>query len=252
MANLRLFELADQPWMPKILRRYFYELLQVQVEAIYQPLLPLLIDWVYSIPKDMAIIDLASGSAGPCESIVSTLRAQGWKGSFTLSDKQVIQYENSQLPFYPSPINITQSHTWPNGAFTLFTALHHLNEPQVATFLGEVVKEKRPIFIAEFTERKLSCILGMLLSPIVVAIDTARLRPFSCRRFLLTYLIPFIPIIYLWDGMVSHLRSYSVDELNEFAEKYSTKEYQLTVINHVDAQRRIRLTGLMGQAIEYR
>jgi hypothetical protein len=38
-------------------------------------------------------------------------------------------------------------------------------------------------------------------------------RPFRLTRALLTYLIPAIPLLFAWDGMVSGLRAYTPEEL---------------------------------------
>jgi len=41
------------------------------------------------------------------------------------------------------------------------------------------------------------------------------MRPFRWRRLLWTYLVPVVPIVALWDGFVSNLRTYSVGELGD-------------------------------------
>ena len=43
---------------------------------------------------------------------------------------------------------------------------------------------------------------------------TPAIRPFSFRRLLFTYLIPVVPPAVMWDGIVSVLRTYTVDEVN--------------------------------------
>ena len=39
------------------------------------------------------------------------------------------------------------------------------------------------------------------------------MRPFSWKRLLFTYPLPCVPLICLWDGLVSQLRAYTADEL---------------------------------------
>jgi hypothetical protein len=48
--------------------------------------------------------------------------------------------------------------------------------------------------------------------PLRVLATTCQQRP-GLLRLLLTYLLPVIPIVITWDGVVSNLRTYSVEEL---------------------------------------
>ncbi|HXM61951.1 MAG TPA: hypothetical protein VN950_13935, partial [Terriglobales bacterium] len=45
------------------------------------------------------------------------------------------------------------------------------------------------------------------------------IRPFRWSRLLWTYLIPVIPLVLLFDGVVSCLRTYRPQELREMVEK---------------------------------
>ena len=51
-------------------------------------------------------------------------------------------------------------------------------------------------------------------APLVVLVLTLRIRPVSLDRLFWTLCVPVVPLVYLWDGMVSHLRTYSVAELS--------------------------------------
>jgi hypothetical protein len=53
----------------------------------------------------------------------------------------------------------------------------------------------------------------MLLVPLAVLLLTPRIRTWSWARLLLTYVVPVVPLLVLWDGVVSCLRSYRADEL---------------------------------------
>ena len=64
----------------------------------------------------------------------------------------------------------------------------------------------------------------MLLSPISFLVTTPFIKPFSLLRLLFTYIIPIIPIIVLWDGVVSSLRTYSVDEMQQLIKSVENNE----------------------------
>ena len=57
------------------------------------------------------------------------------------------------------------------------------------------------------------------LTPIAV---TPLIRPLRWSRLLWTYLIPLVPVITLFEGLVSCLRTYSVQELHDLAGFYKT------------------------------
>ena len=58
---------------------------------------------------------------------------------------------------------------------------------------------------------------GKFLSKSMAAVMTPFIRPFRWSRILITYVIPAIPVCTLWDGLVSVLRTYSVEEMEEMA-----------------------------------
>ena len=47
---------------------------------------------------------------------------------------------------------------------------------------------------------------------------TPFVRPLPLWRLVLTYLIPVIPLLVSWDGLISTLRSYTRDELSELCD----------------------------------
>ena len=41
------------------------------------------------------------------------------------------------------------------------------------------------------------------------------IKPFSIGRLVFTYLLPVVPMFILWDGVVSVLRTYTLDEMKK-------------------------------------
>lgn len=59
----------------------------------------------------------------------------------------------------------------------------------------------------------------MCLSPIMVLLMTPFIKPLEIGRLFWTYIIPVVPILVLWDGVVSVLRTYTPQELLEMTHK---------------------------------
>ena len=85
--------------------------------------------------------------------------------------------------------------------------------------LQNAVDRQAPICIFEAQERNLLTLLQFSLSPINVLLSTPFIRPFSLGRLFFTYLVPIVPLFVFWDGVVSVLRTYSVEEMTEMTKQ---------------------------------
>ena len=65
----------------------------------------------------------------------------------------------------------------------------------------------------------------MLLTPLVVMAVTPFIKPYKFSRLFFTYIIPIIPFCTMWDGLVSVLRTYSVEELQEMVNEIDAPDY---------------------------
>ena len=66
----------------------------------------------------------------------------------------------------------------------------------------------------------------MFLIPLAVLMVTPFIRPFRPSRLLWTYLVPVVPFIVLFDGIISCLRTYNPSELEALtAELTSENKY---------------------------
>jgi len=75
---------------------------------------------------------------------------------------------------------------------------------------------------------------------------TPLIRPFRWSRLLCTYVLPIIPLVLLFDGVVSCLRTYSPLELREMIKKLPGSEYQWKVGEYSKASGQVPITYLIG------
>jgi hypothetical protein len=92
--------------------------------------------------------------------------------------------------------------------------------------LQDAFRQRQAICIFEATSRTMPGIAASFLIPVMVLMLTPSVRPVAMFQIVFTYLIPVIPLVAFWDGLVSHLRSYSVAELKEFAADCNAPEYE--------------------------
>lgn len=233
IPRVHLFEFEDLWWFPKFLRGYITDLLTHQIVnlGIYQSAVPK-IEKVLKESGHNTIVDLCSGSGGPSISIAKELNA--------LSDKNIRVYLTDKFPnkklfkkiedasVFPVLESVDAQNVPPhlglNGMRTLFTSFHHFKPKAAQKILQDCVDQQMPIGIFEITERKLASLLTLIIAPLTCLLFSLFLRPRKLGRFFWTYLIPIIPILYTWDGIVSNLRTYSKKELMKMANEIKTKD----------------------------
>ena len=238
MRRVHLFEFEDQTWLPRLFRDYLTGLLHYQItrSRVYAPAARKLKDWMQKT-NCTQIVDLCSGGGGPLIQIQEILeREEAFPVSVLLTDKfpnsraiKAIRDSNNSIQYEDHPVDIKSIPSRLKGFRTLFTCFHHFDPDTAVRILQDAVDEMAPIAAFEFTRRRPSNIAGMLLSPIAVLFDTARVSPFRWGRLIWTYLLPVVPLMYWWDGTVSHLRTYTVAELQELVSRVNAASYEWEV-----------------------
>ena len=224
MARIQLFEFEDQPWFPATIRDAATAYLRFAAKLAGQSkqLAPKLGE-VVERSGVHRIVDLCSGGGGPIPSVVETLAESGVELRVTLTDLypntrdfEVLSAKSrGRLDYVADSVDATQVPKSLTGLRTMFNALHHFRPDVARSILQSAVDDGQPIGIFEIVSRHPFVLLMMLLVPIPVMLAVPFLRPFRGSWLLFTYVIPLIPLLVLWDGLVSCLRVYSQAELAE-------------------------------------
>jgi hypothetical protein len=171
------------------------------------------------------VVDLCSGAGGPWPALLPALRAQGVDVQVLLTDRVPPPADAADtIPRHPAPVDARAVPPELRSCRTMFTALHHFPPAEARAVLRDAAERGVPFAAFEFTARTRGNALGMLLSPLAVWRDTAAL-PRDRGRWLWTYAVPAVPALYLWDGLVSHLRSYTPAELRAMADEAALPGY---------------------------
>jgi hypothetical protein len=126
----------------------------------------------------------------------------------------------------------------------MFTSFHHFSPDEARAILQNAVDAGEGIGIFEITRRAPSTIGLMFAWALMLFVSTPWIRPFRWSRFFWTYIVPVIPLVLLFDGVVSCLRTYSLQELYEIVEKLGANEYQWQIGE--DASGKVPITYLIG------
>lgn len=229
MGRLHLFEFEDQAWLPSVIRDGITGFLNIIEEKgkLYTPIVPRL-RIVLKELKCEKIIDLCSGSGGPWKYLIGRLvDSETSSLEVLLSDKfpsfnilELDTFQASKLEFAPYPVDATKVPKELKGFRTLFGSFHHFRPEEAVGILQDVVKCGEGIALFEMTRRNwLSIMYILLLAPISVLLYIPFIKPFRWLRLILTYLVPLLPFMLVSDGIVSCLRTYSLEELQMMVKK---------------------------------
>lgn len=236
MKRIHLFEFEDLSWFPSLFRGFITDLLEFQLRnfEVYNPILPKLQEIIQKTNSNK-IIDLCSGSSGPLLQIYNHLYTKDNKPiPIILTDKypnkkifeRAKEQSSGQINFIDKPVDATCVDSELFGLRTLFTSFHHFQPETAKIIIRDAVDKGVPIGIFEFTERTPTNILKVLFFGILlVLINTPFIRPFRWNRIICTYLIPIVPLVYTWDALVSHLRTYSIKELLDIVTELGDNNY---------------------------
>lgn len=222
---LRLFEIHEERWFPQFLRDQFVDGLQMilEVTSTYAPIAQLL--WKrLEDSRTERVVDLCSGAGGPWPSLVRDFETHGaTPPEVFLTDKfpstrKLDDLESPALKrihYVQQSVDATQIPKNLQGFRTLFSSFHHFDRDQALRLLQDSVARKQGIGIFEAPGLHALTILSLFFIPIAVWLLIPFRRPFRWSRLIWTYLIPVIPFVLFFDGFVSCLRAYSIQELEE-------------------------------------
>jgi hypothetical protein len=190
------------------------------------------------------IVDLCSGGGGPWFSLSRELERNGITPDVMLTDL----YPNAEafaaaaascpgVQGYAESVDATAIKPELRGFRTLFTSFHHFKPDVARAILGDAVRNRSGIGIFEFTYRipllltlllLVPSLFGIVLMVPLTLVMMPFVRPVRWWPLFFTYIVPVLPFlmppIAVWDGAVSCLRTYTVQEMLEMAYSVSSAE----------------------------
>jgi len=99
--------------------------------------------------------------------------------------------------------------------------------------LRDAIKQRQGIGIFEITSRSLKGLFeNLILTPLIMTVFAPFIRPFSFTRLFCLWVIPILQLLFMFDGVISSLRTYSPEELRELIEAIDKNEPDLGVKNY--------------------
>ncbi len=259
MKRMQLVELEDLPWFPAILRdggTAYIEL--VGRKAGHSAMLAPTLGRALKQSGASRIVDLCSGGGGPVRCISEALHAQGQPVQVLLSDlypnrgslDHVAATSAGRVQVHPQPVDATAVPPELDGFRTLFNAFHHFPPEAARAILADAVHKRRPIGVFEVVSREPLTLIGILMAPLIITLSLPFWRPFKWQWILWTWLIPLMQPFVVWDGVVSWLRVYSVEELRELVAGIEAPDWEWEIGTIKLGEAPAHATYLLGRPVE--
>ena len=258
MRRYHLCEIADKFWFPSAFRNIMTDILQFTVVRfqIYEPVIPLIKE-VMQHMKTTRIIDLCSGSSGPWGpwgQMQVQLQGQQEFVSVTLTDKYpnlqaleiIKERSGSKIQYMPESVDAMNVPAHLKGMRTIFSAFHHFEPDAARKILQDAVNSRSAIGIFEFTEKRLDKIPLALLVPLFVFLIGPFIKPRTFKKIFWVNIIPIIHLIFTYDAIISHIRTYSPEDLKELVKGVKSEGYEWKIGQVPSSLRSVKITYLIG------
>lgn len=253
---LRPFEIHEQPWFPQFLRDQVVDGLQMILEVAdtYEPIAQLLRVRLEECGAKR-VLDLCSGAGGPWPSLMRYLESHCARPpEVFLTDKYPITTKlrnlesrvANRIHFLSHSVDATRIPGHLYGFRTLFSSFHHLNPEDARNLLHDSVRRRQAIGIFEAPARHPLTLLSLMFIPIATWLLVPFQRPFRWSRLFWTYLIPIVPLVLLFDGLISCLRAYSPEELKAMTRGLGGNGYRWEIGEEAGGLLPVRITYLIG------
>ena len=233
--RIQFIELHEQPWLPTTIRDQVMDAMQFGLRLFqgYDKVIPSVVS-LLKATHDRCVVDLCSGGGGPWFELAHKLDGAGIH-RILLTDKfpnhdvsrrlRDSPQSLGKIRFYSSSVDAMHIPENLHGLRTMFSSFHHFPPDAAKEILQKAVDAGEAICIFEVTKRSALTICLMFPWALMPLLFTPWIRPFRWSRLFWTYTVPIIPLILLFDGIVSCLRTYWPREVRKMIDSLQGASY---------------------------
>lgn len=255
MPRIHAPEIEDEPWLPRVIRDALTGFLQISAEAlhVYDAAAPVIADVAHR-HRATRLVDLCSGGGGPVVRLRRLLERRGVDVDVVLTDLfpnldafAAAHARDPRIVGRTVPVDAADVPVDLDGVRTIINGLHHLRPALARRLLADAAKKGQPIVVVEVVERRFVTMAVLMGTPVLALVLSPWQRPLSVLRLLLTWVVPIVPLLIWWDGMMSCLRAYDVDELRALCADLDDARYTFRIEQVPTPWLPLRLTMLVGE-----
>src|ERR1700733_626211 len=257
MRRIQFIELHDQAWFPPSLRDEVIDALQFGL-GLLKPYgsVAALLRRAFNFSRSQSIVDMCSGGGGPWPYLSRKVGDPAQVIHVCLTDKypnlgafqKLKAASEDRITFRPESVDATKVPGDLKGFRTMFTAFHHFSPQQARAILQNAVDDGQNIGVFEMTKRAPWTMALMIPWALMPLFFTPWIRPFCWSRLFWTYVVPVIPFVFLFDGVISCLRTYRPEELRAMVQTLTENRHTWEIGEQSGAAGEMAITYLIGCA----
>ncbi len=252
LPRLHLFEFMDLEFFPASMRRRMTDCLR-DVEAftgLFNWAVPLIVELLGASGR-RSIVDLGTGSGGPIVRLFPKLVAAGALDDLVLTDL----YPNLEaivaqpgLRYDPRSVDASAVPNDLHGLRVLCNSFHHMPPDLARAVLADAHAKGEPLLVLEALNRDPFAMVASVAVAVMAWILMPFLQRFDVGSALLWWLVPVVPVLLVWEGVVSCLRCYTRGEFGRMVATLPGATYESGIVQTVFIGARIRWFYLNGSA----
>jgi hypothetical protein len=223
LPRFQLFEFCDQAWLHGIWREAYMDGLNslFKLGGVYKTICRPYCRWA-GLSGGRSVLDLASGGAGEIETLVQSANAGSSPlPKITVSDlypdfdafKRLKARFPDQVDFVQTPVDAANTSGRMESLLSISAGFHHFNPEQARKVLANAMQQSNGLFIVEVFDRSVLSALLCLLNLLPLMLCPLFSKRFSLNKVLITTVLPIIPLMIVFDGVVSAFRTYRPEEI---------------------------------------
>ena len=227
LKRFHLFEFCDQPWVKGWMREGFMDCLSFMYWSSrpYHALAPQIIKQT----TEFQIIDLATGGGEAIEFLLKYLEKNHADASLQIvgtdlfPDQTSLEIVKQKYPHFDYRTESVDAFDPPDGesvAYTMFGAFHHFREKDAVRLIRSCLSKGQSFTIFELTARyNLLNYIWLFIGLFAFMFVPFFAKKWRWQKFVFSILITIIPLMCVFDGFVSNLRTYTKGELEDLVQK---------------------------------
>jgi hypothetical protein len=230
------FEIHDQAWFPKFLRDLVTEGLQRMWASnrTYHPIAARLRAALERTDVER-VVDLCSGGGGPWLALYDEV-AGGRPLEVCLTDlfpneltigADALRGSSGgrAVRVWAAPVDARRVPPELGEFRTIFSSFHHFDPEAARAMLADAFERRQGIAVFEAARPQWRTVLAVTAVPFLAFVNAVRARPARAKRIFWSCVVPVVPAILWIDGVLSCLRSYSLEDMRELTEGLWAADY---------------------------
>ena len=214
-------ELEDYNWFPRLFRNFQTDFIGFIVARFH--VYGVFIAYLKTLPlARLPMTDLCSGSGEPA---VSIYRKSNCFSSLRLTDKfpNEITIKDDYVHHETKSTDVLKMEFQAGNCYTMFNSFHHFTKKEQLIIVERIGSSGATAFIVEVLEPSVFCFLKIAFATTVGCIVlTPFIQPFSLKRLFFTYIVPINLFTIAFDGIVSVLKSSTVEQYQALFAKHKS------------------------------